>query len=220
MLTPLKREKFDQLIPLVPTSEQYQIYWGDANDFFRRLLISVALLVTFTLLYGRVTNDNHSNNFWGLVLFISAALGGLYWMLAPVYQASLRNQQLRQYGYGAIWIAEVYDSYISQEISQKKANFDRRGKISVDYDTDSFLNLELVDQTGLSTQLKMPMRREYKRIRPGDLACLVLVANDPGFSRVSKLTSDAYFPQVRLWAGAYPYLRKDLFEQLVRYLLR
>jgi hypothetical protein len=221
MLTPLKRQKFNELIPVVPTSEQYQCYWGNANDFFRRVLISVGLLVVFTLLYGRVTDGNNiSYNFWGLLLFICASMGGLYWMLAPVYQASLRNNKLRQFAYSAFWVAEVYDSYLSQEISAKQENYDRKGRMSVDYDTESFLNLELSDRDGYTTNLKMPMRREYKRIRAGDIACLLLLSNDPGFNKVSKITSDAYLPQLRLWVGDYPYLRKDMFENLTRYVLR
>jgi hypothetical protein len=221
MLTPLKRQKFDELIPIVPTSDQYQSYWGNANDLFRRILISVGMLVIFTLLYQRVTDGNNiSYNFWGLLLFLCAAMGGLYWMLAPVYQAGVRNSKLRQFAHSAFWIAEVNDSYLSQEISAKKQNFDQRGRLSVDYDTESFLNLELSDRDGYTTNLRMPMRKEYKRIRPGDIACLLLLSNDPSFNRVSKITSDAYLPQLRIWVGDYPYLRKDIFENLTRYILK
>jgi len=222
MLTPLKRKKFDELIPIIATSNQYQCYWGQANDLYSRILISVGLLVITVLLYGRVTdgNNNISNNFWGLFLIIAGAFGGFYWLLLPIYQASLRNNKLRQFEHCAFWVAEVYDSYLSEEISTKKENFDRRGKMSVDYDTESFLNLELSDRDGYTTNLRMPMRQEYKRIRPGDIACLLLLSNDPSFNRVSKITSDAYLPQLRIWVGDYPYLRKDLFENLTRYILK
>jgi hypothetical protein len=221
MLTPLKRKKFDELIPLVPTSDQYQRYWGGSQDVFRRVLISVGLLIIFSLLYGRVTGDNAiSTNYWGLLIFICAALGGLYWMLAPVFQAGQRNSTLRQFAYCAFWQAEVLDTYLSEEISAKKENFDNRGRMSVDYNTESFLNVEFGDRAGYTTKLQVPMRREYKRIRPGDIACLILLSNDPSFNRISKITSDAYLPQVKLWLGDYPYLRRDLFENLTRYILK
>lgn len=47
MLIPITQEKFEQLIPLVASAEQYQYYWGKTEDFLRRALISFILVVLF-----------------------------------------------------------------------------------------------------------------------------------------------------------------------------
>jgi hypothetical protein len=207
MITPLKRKKFDELIPAVPTSDQYQYYWGSSQDVFRRILISVAMLVTFSLLYGR------------LLMFISAGLGGLYWMLGPVSTAIRQNTKIRSLSQCGFWEAKVLDVYLSEEVLSRQEDFDRRGRMEVSYDTQSFFNLELGDRTGFKTTLKAPMRREYKRIKPRQKVCMLLLSNDPKFRRVSKTTTDAYLPEINLWVSDYPYLRRDVFLDLTRYML-
>lgn len=214
MLTPLKRKKFDELIPAVPTSDQYQYHWGGSQDVFRRVLISVAVLVISVLLYNRTPNT-----VWGLVLFICAGLGGLYWMLGPVFWASKRNINLRSIKHCGFWEAEVLDVYLSQEVQSKQETVDDRGRLAVDYTTESFLNVELGDRTGFMITLRVPMRREYKRIAPKQTACMLLFSNDANFGRISKKYTDAYLPQINLWVSDYPHLRRDAFADLTRYML-
>ncbi len=214
MIIPLKRKKFDELIPAVPTSDQYQYYWGKSQDVFRRILISVALLVTFSLLYNRTPD-----NFWGVLMFVSAGLGGLYWMLGPVSSAIRRNTKVRSLSQCGFWEAKVLDIYLSEEVLSRQEDFDRRGRMEVSYDTQSFFNLELGDRTGFTTILRAPMRREYKRIKLKQSVCMLLLSNDPKFRRVSKTTTDAYLPEINLWVSDYPYLRRDVFLNLTRYML-
>jgi hypothetical protein len=213
MITPLKRGKFDELVPSVPTSDQYQFFWGKGQDVFQRVLISVALLVVFALLYNRTPD-----NVWGVVMFICSGLGGLYWMLAPVLQAGQRNSKLRKFDYCGFWQARVLDVYLSEEVLSKQESIDSRGRLEVNYNTESFLNLELGDRSGFVTTLRVPMRREYKRIAPKQLICMILLSNDRQFRRVSRLMTDAYLPQLNLWISDYPYLRRDAFEELTRYI--
>jgi hypothetical protein len=214
MITPLKRKKFDELIPTVPTSDQYGYYWGSSQDLFRRILISVTFLVTFTILY-RLTPDN----FWGLLMFLCAGLGSFYWMLGPVSSAIRRNTKMRSLSQCGFWEARVLDVYMSEEISGRQEDFDRRGRMEVSYDTQSFFNLELGDRSGFITTFRVPMRREYKRIKPKQQVCMLLLSNDPKFRRVSKITTDAYLPQINLWVSDYPYLRRDVFIDLTRFML-
>jgi hypothetical protein len=214
VITPLKRKKFNELIPSVPTSDQYEYYWGGSQDIFKRILISVALLVTFSLLYARTPD-----NFWGLLMFICAGLGGLYWMLGPVSSAIIRNSKLRKISQCGFWQAEVVDVYLSEEVLSKQENFDSRGRLDISYNTESFFNIELGDRTGFVTTLRVPMRREYKRIQPRQTVCMLLLSNDPTFRRVSKITTDAFLPQLNIWVGDYPYLRRDVFMDLIRYML-
>jgi hypothetical protein len=224
MITPLKRSKFDELIPAVPTSDQYQYYWGTSQDVFRRVLISVACLVVFSLLYSR-TQENSPNSFPGLLMFVSASLGGLYWMLGPVISAVRRNVKLRRFSHAAFWQAKVLDVYLSEEVLSKQESIDDRGRLDVIHNTESFLNLELGDfqgnaygRAGFVTTLRVPMQRQYKRIQPRQAICMILLSNDPNFNRISKITSDAYIPQLNLWISDYPYLRRDVFTDLTRYM--
>jgi hypothetical protein len=219
MLQPLKSQTLDQLIPAVPTSDQYAFYWGTQQEVFRRALASVGFLVIFTISYNRV-HDSNPDSFAALILFVLAALGGLYWMLEPVVKASLRNSTLRRYPYCAFWQTEVYDVYLSQEVRNRRERVSKRGTIDIDYDAESFLNVELEDETGFGMTLRVPMQRSYKRIQPGLTVCLLIFAQDRDFRRTSRTTTDAYLPKVNLWLGEYPYLRKDAFIDIARYLIK
>jgi hypothetical protein len=214
MIIPLKRQKFDELIPSVPTSDQYQYYWGVSQDVFRRVLISVTLLVTFSLLYNRTPD-----NVWGLLMFVCAGMGGLYWMLAPVAIAGIRNSKLRKYGFCGFWQARILDLYVSEEVLSKQESFTDRGRLDIVHDTETFLNLEVGDRSGFTTTVRVPMRREYKRIKRKQMACMLLFANDPSFNRIAKTTTDIFIPQVNLWVSDYPYLRRDVFIDLTKYLI-
>ena len=217
MITPLKRKSFDELIPAVPTSEQYQYYWGDSQSVFRRVAISIASVIIFTILYNRV-HENNPSSFAALAMFVCAALGGVYWMMEPVAMASIRNAKLRRFPYCGFWQAEVLDVYISQEVLARSEKVDARGRMDVSYDAESFLNIELGDETEFVTTLRLPMKRELKRIRPDQTVYMLLFSNDRRFGRVSRLTSDAYIPQYNLWVGDYPYLRRDTFTDLTKYM--
>ena len=159
MITPLKRKNFDELIPAVPTSEQYQYYWGDGQSVFRRVAISIASVIVFTILYNRV-HENNPSSFAALAMFVCAALGGLYWMLEPVVLASVRNAKLRRFAHCGFWEAEVLDVYVSQEVLARAEKVDSRGRMDISYDAESFLNIELGDETEFVTTLRLPMKRE------------------------------------------------------------
>ncbi|MFN6067655.1 MAG: hypothetical protein ACK45T_10880 [Pseudanabaena sp.] len=219
MITPLKRKNFDELIPAVPTYEQYQYYSGNGQNVFRRVAISIASVIIFTILYNRV-HENNPSSFAALAMFVCAALGGLYWMLEPVVLASIRNAKLRRFAYCGFWQAEVLDVYVSQEVLAREEKVDSRGRMDVSYDAESFLNIELGDETDFVTTLRLPMRRELKRVRPEQTVYMLLFSNDRRFGRVSRQTSDAYIPQYNLWIGDYPYLRRDAIIDLTKYMVK
>ncbi|AFY69144.1 hypothetical protein Pse7367_0844 [Thalassoporum mexicanum PCC 7367] len=214
MITPLKPQKFNELIPSMPTSDQYQYYWGSSQDAFRRVLISVALLIVFSLLYSRTPDTN-----WGPIMFICAGLGGLYWMMAPVAIAGIRNSKLRKYSFCGFWQARVLDIYVSEEVLSQQESFSDRGRLEIVHNTETFLNLEVGDRSGFTTTVRVPMRREYKRIKRKQMACMLLFANDPSFNRIAKTTTDIFLPQVNVWVSEYPYLRRDAFIDLTKYLI-
>jgi len=219
MITPLKRKNFDELIPAVPTSEQYQYYWGDGQSVFRRVAISIASVIVFTLLYNRI-HENNPSSFAALAMFVCAALGGLYWMLEPVALASFRNAKLRRFAHCGFWQAEVLDVYVSQEVLARAEKVNSRGRMDVSYDAESFLNIELGDETEFVTTLRLPMKRELKRIKIQQTVYMLLFSNDRRFGQVSRQTSDAYIPQYNFWVGDYPYLRRDTFVDLTKYMVK
>ena len=219
MITPLKRKNFDELIPAVPTSEQYQYYWGDGQSVFRRVAISIASVIVFTLLYNRI-HENNPSSFTALAMFVCAALGGLYWMLEPVALASFRNAKLRRFAHCGFWQAEVLDVYVSQEVLARAEKVNSRGRLDVSYDAESFLNIELGDETEFVTTLRLPMKRELKRIKIQQTVYMLLFSNDRRFGQVSRQTSDAYIPQYNFWVGDYPYLRRDTFVDLTKYMVK
>ncbi|MCS6959283.1 MAG: hypothetical protein RMK91_04460 [Pseudanabaenaceae cyanobacterium SKYGB_i_bin29] len=212
MLLPLSRQQLNELLPLIPTREQYEYYWGTGQDLFRRIMVSVAIATIAWVLHFRVVNTP-----WELVVFIVGAVGAFYWLLGPVPLAMGRNAQLRKYPYSALWWAVIDDCYLSEEVSTKQEKVDERGRLDVSYATESFINLELGDDdTDIVLTYRSPMQRIYKRIEPGEEICLIIFAADRHFTRLSRCTSDAYIPSLRLWVSDYPYLRRDSFKQLVR----
>ncbi|NJK34159.1 MAG: hypothetical protein HC919_03940 [Oscillatoriales cyanobacterium SM2_2_1] len=217
MLFPVKRQKLDELIPAVPTAEQYQYCWGSGREVVTRGFISLGALIIFTLFYNRVHEISPSSPAAAAML-VCGILGGLYWMLQPVLAAAQRNLRLRRFPFCALWLGEVQEVYLSEEVLSRQEVVDGRGRLDVSYDTATFLNLEVGDESGFETTLRVPMRREFKRIRPGMMLCLLLFSKDKSFQRISRQMSDAYFPEFNFWLGDYPYLQRGAFADLARFL--
>lgn len=81
MLIPITRKKFEELIPLTATADQYKYYWGKFPDILQRVLISVAAVVAVLILRA-ITGGR----FEIIIAFLGAA-AGLYWLWQPVYRA-------------------------------------------------------------------------------------------------------------------------------------
>uniref|UniRef100_B8HWW6 Phosphate ABC transporter permease n=1 Tax=Cyanothece sp. (strain PCC 7425 / ATCC 29141) TaxID=395961 RepID=B8HWW6_CYAP4 len=206
MLVPLTRQKFEQLIPSVATGGQYLYAWGKARDFLRRALFSViaVVIVWFPL------------NFLGDNLqLVVGLIAGLYWLWWPAVQASLQNQTCRRLPYSGLWQGYVLDVFISEELIGKEETVNRQGELVVIQSRERRLNLEVGDDTGFSTRLQVPLKRDHRVIRPDDTAQLLLMSNRPDLSRINKI-SDLYLPDHNLWVSDYPYLQRDVFEQMSR----
>jgi hypothetical protein len=213
MLIPLTRKKFEELIPLVATTEQYRYCWGKAPDFLRRLLISVAATVAV------VTLDVLLGAGFGIVLFISGVTAGFYWLWSPVYWASRRNIECRRYQYSGFLQGEVLDVFITEDLVGEEETVNNRGDLVIVENRERRLNLAVGDETGFVTKLQVPLQRSHRVIRSGDIAEMVVFSNRPDLSRISKV-SDLYFPDYGLWVSDYPYLRRDSFIEVSRKLRR
>lgn len=213
MLTPLTRKKFEDLVPLIATSEQYLYYWGKVSDFLRRLLISVLSVVAVFLL-GLVLGEG-----FGLIVFLLAITAGLYWLWVPVYLASRRNQECRKYAYSGFCHGEVLDVFITEDLIGEEETVNKRGDLVIVENRERRLNLEIGDESGFTTKLQVPLRRSHRVIRPGEYAELLVLSNRPDLSRILMIT-EVFLPDHNLWVSDYPYLRRDLFVEVSRQLRR
>lgn len=213
MLIPLTREKFEELLPAVATSDQYKYYWGKPAVFLKRLLISVTGLVAVFILKA-VLPDGFS-----LVEFIVGVVVGLYWLWAPVYLAGRRNWECRKYQYSGFWQGQVFDVFVTEELIGKEETVNNKGELVIVENRERRLNLELGDETGFLTKIQVPLQRSHRVIRPKDIVEMVVMSNRPDLSRFTKL-SDIYLPDYDLWVSDYPFLRRDSFVYVSRRLNR
>jgi hypothetical protein len=209
MLVPLTRQKFEQLIPTIATGAQYKYYWGKFPDFLQRFSISVGIVLVILVLESLLQE-------YAQILLLIGIIGGLYWLWGPVFWASKRNLECRRYKYSGFWRGEVLDAFVTDEVVGKpEETTNKRGDLVIVENREKKLNLEVGDETGFSTQLQVPLRREYKALQPGDAAEMLVMSNRPDLSRISKV-SDIFLPDVDLWVSDYPYLRRDEFAEIGR----
>jgi hypothetical protein len=209
MLIPLTPGALDQLIPRIATASQYRYVWGKSRELLQRLLISLLIVVSIwivSLVFG------HGAQGIELICYI---VGGLYWFWAPIYVASLRNAQYRRYAYGGFWRGEVLDVYITEELINEEQRANEYGELVIIENCERRVNVEVADDEGFNLTIHAPVKRLYKSIAPGQTAELLLLSQQADLDRVAKV-SDLYLPQLNLWVGEYPYLRRDLFQDMSR----
>lgn len=204
MLIPITRKKFEELIPLTATADQYKYYWGKFSDILQRVLISVAALVAVVIL--RVFTGGR----FEIILAFLGSATGLYWLWYPVYQATRRNWGCRKYKYSGFFRGEVLDTFLTEELVGKEETVNKQGELVIIENRERRINLEIGDETGFVTTIQAPLLKAHRSIRRGDTAELLVMSNRGDLSRISYL-SDVYLPEYELWVSDYPYLRKDSF---------
>jgi hypothetical protein len=209
MLIPLTRKKFEDLVPLVATSDQYKYCWGKPSDLLRRLLISIAGVVVMVIGHAIVGDA------FNLIVFPVGFFVGFYWLWGPVYFASQRNRELRRYRYSGFWQGEVQDVFVTEALVGTEETVNQQGDLVIVENRERRLNLEVGDETGFYTKLQVPLKRDHRAIRPGDRAEMVVMSNVSDLSRIPQV-SDIYLPDYDLWVSDYPYLRRDMFVEVSR----
>jgi hypothetical protein len=209
MLIPLTRQKFEELIPLTATGDQYRYSWGKLSDLLRRVLFSVTGIVGSLILQAFLGE-------WFSTFSLMLGIGaGFYWFWCPVYLASRRNFDCRRYQYSGFWQGEVLDMFITEELVGTEEKTNNRGELVVVENRERCLNLEVGDETGFSTQIQVPLKRDHRAIRPGDVAEMIVMSQRSDLGRIAKV-SDIYLPEYNLWVSDYPYLRRDTFIEISR----
>ncbi|WNZ22269.1 phosphate ABC transporter permease [Leptolyngbya sp. NK1-12] len=209
MLIPITRKKFEELIPLTATADQYKYYWGKFPDILQRVLISVAAVVAVLILRA-ITGGR----FEIIIAFLGAA-AGLYWLWEPVYRATRRNWECRKYKYSGFFRGEVLDLFVTEELIGKEETVNKQGELVIIENRERRINLDIGDETGFLTTVQAPLLRIHRSIRRGDVVELLVMSNRPDLSRIS-FVSDVFLPDNDLWVSDYPYVRKDIFMDVSR----
>lgn len=205
MLIPLTRKTFETLIPRVATGTQYVYCWGKVSDFLRRLLISIVGVAIVIFGIGLLVGPDI-----GFFRFLLGIIVGLYWLWGPVLWASLRNLEYRKFSYSGFWQGEVLDVYLTEELIGKEETVNDQGDLVIVENRERCFNIEVGDETGFSTQLRVPLDRSHQAIRAGDAAEMMVLSNRKDLSRISK-TSDIYIPDNNIWVSDYPLLEREAF---------
>ena len=212
MLIPLSRKKLEQLIPAVGTGAQFAYFWGNFSDFLLRVLISISALAVILLVSWLLPIEALRGLRFFLGLF---AL--VYRLWNPVLKAGLKNIECRRYKYAGFLRGEVIEVYVSDEVVGKEETVNDRGELVVVQNRERKLNLIVEDESGFTTELQVPIKREHQAIAPGDTAEMVVLSNRSDLSRIAKVT-DIFVPRCGVWVSDYPYLRRDEFESVSRHL--
>lgn len=211
MLIPLTRKTFEELIPAVATSDQYRYCWGKLSDFLKRLLISAVCASAWIILEIAVEGDSIKS-----VLLILGLITILYWFWGPIVEASLRNLQSRKYPYCGFWQGKVLDYYITEEVTGEQESVNKRGELIIIENLERRINVEVGDSKGFTTRIQAPLNRSHKKLHRGQIAQLIVMSYLEDLSRISQV-SDLYIPSQNLWVSDYPYLRRDTFVDLSRW---
>jgi hypothetical protein len=207
MLIPLTRAKFEQLVPAVATAPQYRAMWGSVQDFLQRLLISVLGVVVVLLI-----NVLSGGALPGARLIMGVIMG-LYWFWSPVYWASIRNSKYRRWKYSGFWRGRVLDVFITEDLIREDESFNNRGELVIVENRERRINVKIGARSGFRTIVKAPLEKTHKLLARGQVAECVVMSNVPDLSEI-KQVSDLYVPEVQLWVGEYPCLRRDFFTEV------
>ena len=212
MLIPITRQTFEELIPAVATSDQYRYCWGKLSDFLKRLLISAVCGSVLIIIEVAVESDGLQQ-----VLLVLGLIAILYWFWGPVVEASLRNLQCRKYTYCGFWQGKVLDYYITEEVTSEQESVNKRGDLIIIENLERRINVEVGDSKGFTTLIQAPLNRSHKKLHRGQVAQLIVMSYLEDLSRISQV-SDLYIPSQNLWVSDYPYLRRDAFVDLSRWM--
>jgi hypothetical protein len=209
MLIPLTRKTFERLMPIAATGAQYTYCAGKFPDFLRRLLISVVGGAVILIFVGRLLP------FGAELPLVFGITVGLYWLWQPAVKASLLNLKYRRYAYSGFWRGEVLDVYVTDELVGQEERVNDRGDLVIVENRERCLNLEVGDETGFSSRLSVPIKREHQLIQVGDEAEMLVLSNREDLSRINK-TSDIYIPTHNVWVSDYPYVQREAFVEVSR----
>ncbi|HLO86664.1 MAG TPA: phosphate ABC transporter permease [Nostocaceae cyanobacterium] len=212
MLVPLTRQKFEQIIPLVATGSQYKFYWGKFSNLLQRLLISAVAVGAIILVEVVLRLEV------GPIVFLCGVISALFWLWFPIFQATVKNSQIRRYKYSGFFRGRILDWWLTERLMGKQETVNSKGELVIVENREKRINLEVGDETGFTIEYSAPLRPYHKAIARGQIAEMIVMSNSPDLSRIEEF-SDIYIPSRELWISDYPFVRQDFFIE-VSYRLR
>ena len=209
MLIPLKPGELQRLIPAVATGPQFNACTGNPRKVLQRVLISVigaviTLLISQTLLF--------SSQF-GPVFLVVGVVFALYLLWGPILEAGQKNATLRRYPAAALFEGEIADLYTREIVEDRREQANNDGRLELVENRRTWLTLELEDEEGYLGKVRFPFEKKHQQIRAGMVVRVLVLSERKDFSQVGAI-SDAWLPQLKLWAGEYPFLLRPAFEEL------
>ena len=214
MLIPLRPGELQTLIPAVATGTQFRAMLGDPRKILQRLLISgiggvITLLISQSLSFNR----------WGSVWLVAGVILLLYILWGPILEAGRRNATLRRYPQAALFQGEVVEAFTKERVENQREQADASGRLELVENRRTWMILELEDEDGYLGRVSFPMSKSHAAIRPGVIMRCVVLSERRDFAKVGAI-SDVWLPELRLWAGEYPFLLRPAFEDLCKMRLR
>jgi hypothetical protein len=215
MLIPLRPGELQRLIPAVATGPQFNACSGDPRKLLQRVLVSVIGGVLLLLVSQTLAFNSRYSALW----LVAGVVTVLYLLWGPIVEAGRRNAGLRRYPAAAIFEGQVADLFTREVVEDRREQADRSGRLELVENRRTWLCLELEDEDGYLGQVRFQLQKTHERIRRGMVVRCLVLSERRDFSRVGAL-SDAWLPQLKLWAGEYPYLLRPAFEELCARRLR
>ena len=208
MLIPLRPGELPRLIPAVATGPQFNACSGDPRKLLQRVLIAVIGGVISLLLSQSLFSSR-----WGPVWLVVGFVFLLYVLWGPILEAGRRNATLRRYPAAAIFEGTVASIEQREVVENRREQADNSGRLQLVENTRTWLSLDLEDEDGYLGKIRFPMEKKHQQIRAGRLVRVLVLSERKDFSRIGAI-SDAWLPQIKLWAGEYPFLLRPAFEEL------
>ncbi len=70
----------------------------------------------------------------------------------------------------------MLDLFVSEELIGEEQTVNNRGQLVLVENRERRLNIEVGDETGFTTQLQVPLRREHKAIALGQMAEMIVMS--------------------------------------------
>ena len=212
---PLSRSETEVVLPLAPLGTQVNYYTADTAGNIQRVgagLLGAVVLSKVALL---------------------AAVSATFPLWVPWLLATARNAKVKKAPYVGLWTAEILDMEITDRapgarttfqdlVGESKSSSSRgrgRGRGRKDEEGRG-LWVRIGDASGAETEIQVPLRRAYTRIRLGARAMVLVVASDQRFRRF-RAVKDIYVPESGVWLAEYPFVDRGAFlsvmQQVERY---
>ena len=209
MLVPIKPNEINKLIPSVATGNQFNSALGNPQKIFQRVLISaIGGVITLLISQSQITSQFYS--LW-LVLGVVFLL---YILWGPILEASRKNSQLKKYTFAAFFDGYISDVYVEDRVENQQEQANKDGRLELVQKKRPWVVVHVEDEDGYLGNINFPLKNKFNILRKGLKINCVVFSNRKDFINIQAI-SDAWFPEINLWGGEYPFLLRPAFEEFV-----